>query len=226
MKLAVVMAAFRESDAGRLDLASTTRVHNRFESVVGGRYAIAEADDSDPAVWRRVGEPVALRWLAYRSIVRSSNLATNLLLEAVGFEAATAVLRDLGCDRSVIARGIEDYAARDAGLHNIVTAADLATQLQSLAIGTLLTSASNQEILDVLAAQQIDNALPAGLPPETRVAHKSGWVPGVEHDAGIVYPPVADPYIVSVCTTTALPSPDAVAVIAAVSAAAYADITR
>lgn len=223
MKLALVMAAFRESEDGRLDLLSTVPVHNDFVSVVGGSYAVGEGEDSDPEVWRRMGEPVALRWLAYRAVVRSSNLATNLLLDAVGFEPPLELLRELGCQDSVFARGIEDYAARDEGRHNLVTAADLAVELQAVATGSVLGDDLNRELLDVLAAQQVDSALPRGLPPGTRIAHKSGWVPGVEHDAGIVYPPDREPYVVAVCTTTSLTSADALALIAEVSAAAYAD---
>jgi beta-lactamase class A len=225
MKLTAVMAAFREHDAGRFDLDTTTRIHNRHPTRCGGgTYPVTESDDSDPAVWKRLGEQVSLRWLAYRAIVRSSNLATNLLLEALGFEPVQRLLDDLACDRSTVSRGIEDEEARDAGLQNVVTASDLARQLQALAVGSILSPTSSQEVLNVLSAQQINDALPRGIPPHQRVAHKSGWIEGVSHDVGVIYPAGAEPFVFAMCTTSDLDHTTATDLIARVAAAAWKDL--
>ena len=134
MKLALVIAAYRRSDAGTLDLGSQVEVHSDFDSVVpGARFEMDRSEDSDEEPWRRMGTPVSLRWLASRAIVRSSNLATNLLLEAVGLDAVADALRVIGAGNSVVARGIEDSPAREAGLQNLVTAEDLAVTLRELA---------------------------------------------------------------------------------------------
>jgi beta-lactamase class A len=227
MKVALVAAAYRQHERGRLDLATQVPVHNCFTSQAGAPpYGLDATDDSDPEVWRRTGQDVTLRWLALRAIVRSSNLATNLLLEAVGVEAVQEVLADLGCDGSVFARGIEDCAAHDIGLQNLVTARDLATELRALAGHTLLGDESSEELIGVLAAQQIVDAIPARLPPRTTVAHKSGWVEGVSHDAGIVYPPARDPYVFVMCTTSALPGAEATDLIARAARAAWNDLGR
>jgi beta-lactamase class A len=180
-----------------------------------------------------MGQQVALRWLAYRSIVRSGNLSTNLLLDAVGVDPVQELLAHLGCERTAFVRGIEDCAARDAGLQNLATAADLARLLQALwadaadsaadAPGAL-TQQSAQEVLDVLAAQQITDALPRRLPAGTRIAHKSGWVDGVDHDAGIVFHPGAGPYVFAMCTTSALPRAAAAEVVATAARAAWDDV--
>ena len=95
-------------------------------------FSIDPEEDSDPEPWRHLGEDVALRWLCYRAIVRSSNLATNLVLDAVGTTAVAAVLDRVGARDSTVTRGIEDATAREAGLQNVVTAADLARTLQAL----------------------------------------------------------------------------------------------
>jgi beta-lactamase class A len=189
MKLALVIAAYRAAEAGRLDLDHAVPVHNCFASAVGvGHFGLDESEDSDPEPWARRGQRLALRWLAYRSIVRSSNLATNLLLDAVGTVEVNEALKVVGATDSAVSRGIEDADAREAGLQNVVTARDLALTLRVLVAGGAASRESCDEILSVLAAQQINDAIPAGLPPGTRVAHKSGWVEGVSHDAGIVYP--------------------------------------
>lgn len=224
MKLALVVAAYRRAEAGELDLDTPVRIHDDFDSQVGGaRFAMDREEDSDTETWRRMGEPVALRWLANRAIVRSGNLATNLLLEAVGLPAVADVLARAGATSSVVARGIENAPAREAGLQNLVTAADLARTLQELACHRVASPDSCREILDTLAAQQINDAIPAGLPPGTRVAHKSGWVEGISHDAAIVYPADAPPYILVVCTTSTLAEQEALDLIAAAAAASWQD---
>jgi beta-lactamase class A len=225
MKLALVMTAYRQQERGLLDLDTQVPIHNSFASEVDApRFGLDEADDSDPEVWRRMGHQVTLRWLAYRAIVRSSNLATNLLLEAVGVVAVQELLVDLGCAASAFVRGIEDVAAREAGLHNVVTARDLAVELQSLVQRSVLDDASSGEVLSVLAAQQIDDAIPARLPPGTKVAHKSGWFEGVSHDAGVVYPPDHDPFVFVMCTTTELEAAAATDLIAQAAAASWKDL--
>ncbi len=224
MKVALVMAAFREAEAGRIDLDAPIKVHNCFASALDDEpYSIDSEDDSDPEPWRRLGTPVALRWLAHRALVRSSNLATNLVLESVGVAAVAALLDCVGTAHSRVTRGIEDARAGDAGLHNIVCAADLARVLQSLTGERVLSRAGSVEILSVLGAQQINDAIPARLPADVRVAHKSGWVEGVSHDAGIITPVDRDPFVFVMCTTSDLNEQVGLDVIATASLAAWED---
>lgn len=227
MKVALVVAAFREAEAGRLSLDAEVPVHNSFASASGvGRFSLDAERDSDPEPWARRGQPVALRWLAYHALVRSSNLATNLLLEAVGLPAVTATLGTLRAQHSVVTRGIEDSAGREAGLHNLVCARDLALTLQALVAGTPASRRACDEMLAVLAAQQINDAIPAGLPTGTRVAHKSGWVEGVSHDAAVVCPNDAAPFVLVICTTSGLDEQAGLDLIAAGAGAAWSDRHR
>ncbi len=224
MKVALVSAAYREAERGCLDLDAAVMVHNSFRSAGdGSSYAIDPDDDSDAQVWRRIGQRVALRWLCYRAIVRSSNLATNLVLEVVGVPAVEQVLAAAGATGSSVKRGIEDGTARAVGLHNTVTATDLARLFQGLMTGRLASERSCAEIVSVLAAQQINDALPRGLPGGTWVAHKSGWMTGVSHDGGIVQPPDGEPFIFVICTTSDLAEQEGLDLIAAAAAAAWED---
>jgi beta-lactamase class A len=233
MKLPLVMTAYRLDDAGTLDLDATREIRNSFRSEHDGTaFELARDEDSDQQTWDRMGERVAIRWLALRSIVRSGNLAANLLLDAVGVGSVQLLLADLGCRRTAFTRGIEDVAARDHGRQNLSTAADLATLLRALwadahadaARPGRLTPAAAREVLAMLAAQQIAEALPRRLPPGTKVAHKSGWVEGVDHDAGIVFHPRHGPYVFAMCTTSTLPRSEAADVVATASRAAWDDI--
>ena len=211
MKLAVLVALFRAAEAGRLDLDAPVPVRNSFDSALSGapRFVNDRDYDNDEAVWDRVGGEASLRWLAERMIVRSSNLATNICIGQVGLPAVAQAWALAGARHSVTGRGIEDFAARDSGIDNLVTAADLAALLGELALGAtrpgpLASPAGCAAMLDVLVAQEHREDLAAGLPDGTRIAHKNGWVRGVRHGAGVVFPDDAPPYTIVVCTTTDL----------------------
>jgi beta-lactamase class A len=199
MKAAVLVALYRAAEAGRLDLDAPVPVRNSFDSAAPGapRFANDRNYDNDDAVWARVDGTATLRWLAERMIVRSSNLATNIVIGHVGLPAVAEAWALGGARHSVTGRGIEDYAAREADIDNLVTAADLAALLGELAPGCA-------SMLDVLFAQEHREDLAAGLPEGTRIAHKNGWIRGVRHGAGVVYPADAPPYTIVVCTTTEL----------------------
>ncbi|MBU2667250.1 class A beta-lactamase-related serine hydrolase [Actinoplanes bogorensis] len=225
MKVAALVAAYR------LDLDKPVPVRATFASAQPGapEFELAgPADDNDDAVWDRLGESVPLRWLARRMIVRSSNLATNLVLGEVGLPAVAEVWRAAGATASIVGRGIDDAAARTAGITNQVTARDLAALMSALALGAsgghpIAGPAACAEMLDVLCAQEYREDLSAGLPAGTRIATKNGCVTGVRHGAGVVFPGDAPPYTVVVCTTTPLPDEDACRLIAQISAEAWAE---
>lgn len=215
MKVAVLVALHR----GGADLDAEVPVHNVFRSAAGGMFGCTRDYDSDKGVWERLGGTATLSWLADRMITKSSNLAANILLGHVGLDAVAEVWALAGARHSVTARGIEDYAAREAGLTNLVTAADLAALFTAIVTGTLGPPAP---MVGTLLRQERTEDLAAGLPAGTRVAHKNGWVEGVRHGAGVVFPDDAPPYAIAVCTTTDLPDSQACGVVARVSAAAWA----
>lgn len=225
MKAAVLAAAYRLADADALTLDEELAVHDEFGSAApgGGRFAMRHAYDNDDEVWAKLGGTAPLGWLLRRMIVRSSNLATNLVLERVGTPAVAHALADAGATVMVVGRGIEDAAAEQAGRTNRVTAGDLARLLAAIADRRIAAPASCDAMMEILLAQECTEDLAAGLPPGTRIAHKNGWVTGVRHGAGVVLPDDAPPYAIAVCTTTELSDDAACRVVADVSAAAWAD---
>jgi beta-lactamase class A len=207
MKLPILVAAHRLAERGLLDLGSRVRVHDDFESRnPGHRFVMEEGEDSDPDTWAAMGEEVALGVLARRMITVSGNLATNLLLDEVGTDEVADVLSAAGCSpRTTIVRGIEDYAARDVGLDNLVTADDLALLLVALADGRLAGPAATTACEETLCAQAYRDGIPAGLPADVTVGNKTGWVDGVNHDVALVraagLPPVGIAVLVSAAGT-------------------------
>ena len=218
MKLPVAIAMLRKVDAGELALDQPVTVHNDFASAAGGRFAVNSAEDEAPNTWTRMGEQVPLGWLATEMITVSSNLATNLVLELTGVDAANAVLAEWGSGRSVITRGIDDVAAQRAGISNLISPADLAAVL--VAVGND-KSGSGEYVRDLLAANTWNGEIPAGVPAGTRVEHKNGWDTRIRHDGGIVRPDDAEPFVLTVCTTSDLPDQDARKLIAEIAAEAW-----
>jgi beta-lactamase class A len=201
MKVPVMIELFRRVDAGMLKLDQGVPLLNHFVSIVdGSAYSLDPADDSDSLAYTLVGTPVPLRDLIDHMITRSSNLATNALIELVGAKNADATAHQLGASNIRVLRGVEDTPAFRAGMNNTTTARDLAVLLEAIETGRAASRASCDAMRDILARQEFNEEIPAGLPPGTKVAHKTGWITGVRHDAAIVYPPNRKPYMLVVLT--------------------------
>jgi beta-lactamase class A len=227
MKLPILVGAYRRAERGQLDLDRPTPVHDDFDSVVAGsRFRVDPDEDSDPATWAAVGDVAPLRTLVHRMITVSGNLATNLVLEQVGTAEVAAVLADAGCsERTAIVRGIEDYAARDAGIDNLVTAGDLARLMVALATGRLAGSDASAACEQTLREQAYRDGIPAGLPHEVVVGNKTGWIDGVNHDVALVRAPGLQPVGLAVLVSAAGTPEEREAHIARLAAAAWAVVT-
>ena len=196
MKVPVLMALGRQVDSKTLSWDDSVPVVNRFASIVDGSpYELSAGEDSDSTMYAAVGQRRSVRQLAERMIVRSSNLATNILLSSVAMpEGTTRLIRSLGADSMVVLRGVEDGKAFEKGLNNTTTARDLSTLLLAIAAGRAAKPATTRELLRILEAQEFNSGIPAGLPPGTRVAHKTGNITATWHDAALIYPPDGRPY--------------------------------
>jgi len=208
MKIPVMLEVLRSVEAGRLGLDQGILLVNRFHSIVDGSpYSLDAGDDSDSLVYTLVGQRVPVRELLERMIVRSSNLATNALVALVGADRANATAHALGATHIRVLRGVEDIKAYDAGLNNTTTSADLAVLLEKIERREALGAASAQLMKEILLHQEFNDEIPAGLPPGTPVAHKTGSITATLHDAAIVYPPNRKPYVLVVLTRN-IPQPE------------------
>jgi beta-lactamase class A len=227
MKVPVLIELARRIDAGDLGWDSTLPVENRFRSIADSTdFAVDAADDSDSLLYTFIGQGVRVDELARRMIVRSSNLATNIIIERLGAARVNATAHALGADSVTVLRGVEDGAAFQRGMNNTLTARGLAQLYAALLGGRAASPTGTQRVLALLAAQEFNNGIPAGLPAGTLVAHKTGWITGVAHDAAIVYPPNAPPFILVILTRGYASEAEAEAVMRRIAAEAYAIATR
>ena len=188
MKVPVMIQVFRDRDAGTLSLDDSLLVHDSFPSLVDGSlFAVDKSDDSDSTLYQLVGRRVPLRHLLELMETVSSNLATNLLIERVGAARANATAHTLGADSMLVLRGVEDGKAYQAGRNNTTTARDLGVLLAAIAQNRAASPAACAEMLAILGRQHFKEGIPAGVPSDATVYHKTGWIGQVVyHDAAIV----------------------------------------
>ena len=227
MKVPVMVELFRQVDAGKLSLEQQVTLANQFASIVDGSpYALDAQDDEDATLYERLGKPVPVRELIQRMITRSSNLATNTVIALVDARRVTKTLRTLGARQMTVLRGVEDGKAYEKGLNNSATARDLSTLLTAIERGKAASPASTKAMRSILLAQELNQEIPAGVPPGTPVAHKTGQISAVLHDAAIVYPQGRSPYILVVLTSGIPDETVARALIVDLSRQVYAHATR
>jgi beta-lactamase class A len=201
MKVAVLLAVFKAAEEGALKLGDALHVRNRFESVAGGGiFRIDQSRDGDTEVYKRLGRSMPIAGLARVMITRSSNLATNILFDYLGLERVRQVLDEAGIDGIKIQRGVEDEAAFEQGLNNEVTADGLVRLFRLFCNVHYLDEKSRSGILEILLAQEYNSMIPARLPAGAKVAHKTGEISTICHDAGTVFLPERKPYVLAILT--------------------------
>ncbi len=203
IKLTILLALLRAAGAGRLRLTDRLHVRNRFRSQADGQPFFLQADrDGDPDLYKQVGRTVSLQALAETMITRSSNLATNLLTEHLGVPFITETLAAAGLEDLRCLRGVEDEAAFAKGINNQVTAAGLLELFQAIHETRIVDAASRERFFEILFQQRFNGMIPAGLPDaaKARVAHKTGEISTVSHDAGMIFLPGRAPYALVILT--------------------------
>ena len=196
MKVPVMIELFKQAEQGKIDLNDSILLKNEFKSIVDGSpYSMDVSDDSDDVVYGRIGSKVALNDLMYSMITVSSNLATNVLIELVGAKKVTGTMRDLGALNIEVLRGVEDQKAYDQGLSNSTSAKDLMLIMKAIADNSAGTPEDCKAMITILKEQQFNDVIPLYLPKDVKIAHKTGFITGLHHDAAIVYLPDGRSYI-------------------------------
>lgn len=226
MKVPVMIELFRRADAGGLSLDQGILLVNQFRSIAdGSSYTLDASDDSDSLAYTLLNTRVPVLDLIEHMITRSSNLATNALIEVIGAENANATAHALGAKNIRVLRGVEDTPAFRVGMNNTTTARDLEILMEAIETGRAASRASCDAMRAILSRQEFNGEIPAGLPEGTRVAHKTGYITGVLHDAAVVYPSGRSPYVLVVLTRDISEQPVARRLISDISRLVYSYVT-
>jgi beta-lactamase class A len=199
MKVPVMIELFRQAREGKARLDEPLLVKNEFASIVDGSpYSLSTGDDSDAEVYKRIGQPMTLLDLCEPMITVSSNFATNLLIQRLGAANVQRTVDGMGAGGMIVRRGVEDSKAFAAGLNNSTTARALMVIMERIARLEAVDKAASRQMIEVLTRQQFNDAIPANLPPGTPVAHKTGSITKIHHDAAIVL--ASKPFVLVVLT--------------------------
>lgn len=228
IKVPVLLGVFAAIERGGLTEFSRIHVRNRFYSIVDrSPFRVDISRDSTPEVYQSIGKTLQVRELARHMIVTSSNLATNLLVDIVNVDRIRQTLDELDLSDGIdFQRGVEDNIAWEADINNRITAEGLLKALRMIAEHKAISPAASQQMLDILHGQEFRRGIPAGLPGEARVAHKTGEISTVAHDAGIVYLPDREPYVLVILTEWTPSSTGRQDAIARISRAVYQHVTE
>lgn len=225
MKVPVLIELAQRVDVGQYGWEWPVLVKNEFQSIVdSSSFQLLVPDDSEKTLFAREGEMVTARELARLMITWSSNFATNLLVDQLGASRIQATAWRLGADSIVVLRGVEDQKAYDRGLSNTTTARDLAVLLAAIVEGRAASDSSTAIMIDILTHQRFRQGIPAGVPPGTRVASKTGGITGINHDAAVIYPTSRPPYVLVILTRGFARPTDAEAYMASISAEVWAGL--
>ena len=196
MKTPVMIEVYKQAAEGKFSLSDSLELKNEFKSLVDGSpYSLDSADDSEYELYKHIGEKRTISALLYQMIIVSSNFATNLIMQKVGAQNVTQSMRQLGAKDIQVLRGVEDNKAFEKGLNNTITAHDLMLIFEKIAKGEAVNANASQAMINILLDQKFNEIIPALLPTDVKVAHKTGSITHVHHDSGIVILPDGRKYV-------------------------------
>ena len=190
VKIPILVTCFKAVEEGRLDLSEKHVL--RREDRVGGSGILRRM---------RNGRSFTYSQLIDYMVTESDNIACNILIDRLGFDYINQVFEELGLEKTRLNRKMIDFAARDQGIENYTTAAEMTGLLDRIYHHRCFNAEISERCLAVLKRQKINDRLPRYLPKEVTVAHKTGLEKEVCHDAGIVFTPSGD-YIITVLVHT------------------------
>lgn len=190
IKLFIMAKAFELSDRGEIDLKKRITVvkENRVP------YSIVYILDDD--------NTYTIKDLITLMIIQSDNTATNQLITILGMDNINKFVKDLGFKDTIVQRKMMDYKARAAGRENYTTAEEVGKLLELMYNGQLVSSVCSHEMLEIMKNQLDASMMRISLEDELIVAHKTGDLQNIKHDAGIVYLK-NNPYIFTMMTWNA-----------------------
>lgn len=168
----------------------------------------------------RSGSVFTVDRLVELMVTHSDNTAANMLIDRLGFDYLKGVFREMGLERTNLARKMMDFVSRGRGLENYTTAREMADILERMYRRDCFGPEVSGMCLEYLKSQKVNDRIPKLLPKNVVVAHKTGLERQVCHDAGIVFTERGD-FLISAFTRTTRGSWTAKSLISGVSALAY-----
>jgi beta-lactamase class A len=173
-KLGVLMEAERRVDSGQL----------RYGDLI----TIGEDDVTEEGSAFEAGALLSVDDALEAMITLSDNGAALALWHLFGGDTIDATLARAGMP--------DFHVTFDTAGNTVATPRAVGTFFWHLARKELVSAAASERMLARLQRQTINDRIPAALPKETVVAHKTGNLVGLIHDAGIIFTPTGERIVV------------------------------
>jgi beta-lactamase class A len=164
-KLEVMYEVMRQAEADVISLDERYTVSDYYAGFGLGPHLIAQCEE------------VTLERALLAMMSVSDNVAAVMLQDRAGPRAI---------NDSMAALGLESTALLPENTLP-TTAADMALLLEAIARGEAVSQAASLRMVELMAQEKVDDRIPAAVPEETLIAHKTGNWENATHDAGIVY---------------------------------------
>lgn len=222
MKTPVMIEVFKQVHAGKFSMNDSITLKNEFKSIVdGSSFSLSAGDDSEFDLYKHIGEKRSVYQLMYDMIIVSSNFATNLIIDLVGAKNANETMRQMGAKDIQVLRGVEDEKAYEKGMNNTTTAYDLMLIFSKIANGEIVSKSACDSMIHILSDQHFNSVIPARLPKNVKVAHKTGSITSVQHDSGIVFLPDGKKYVLVLLSKDWMDEKDAIDLMSDISRTIY-----
>jgi beta-lactamase class A len=179
IKLGVLWQLFQAVEAGRVKLDD--------------RLPLPEARDiQGSGILREMhsGLMPTVQDVAILMIIISDDVATNMLIDLLGLAEINAALQALGLTRTRLGRKMmspQDAIRVPPSSDNVMSPADAAYLLEAMLRSERASKNSRRQMLEILQKQRLNDRLPVLLPKGLVFPHKTGSLPGVVNDAGILF---------------------------------------
>ncbi|MEH7376609.1 serine hydrolase [Neobacillus drentensis] len=174
IKVPILIEAFRQSEAGKLNLNQLVSITNH----VGGS-GVLQAFSRDALL--------TLKDLMTLMITVSDNTATNMLIDKLGMADINRSIKKMGLKHTILNRKMMDFAAIGQGHDNFTSPIDMLTCLKAVNEGSYLKEESRAAVLKIMSYQQFQDRLPGLMDLErVVVANKTGSLPRVENDCAVI----------------------------------------
>jgi beta-lactamase class A len=191
IKLPIMAAVFEKMKLGAITLDTQIKLTRRER--VGG---------SGSLKWVREGTSLSVMEIIYKMITESDNTATKMLIDHVGMPYLAGAFKELGLEHTNITPEGMSLSSGRVPRENYTTAREMASLLERIYAGELVSKESSEFMLDVLKHTKSRSRLRKGLPLGWEIGHKTGLLRKSCHDVGIVFSPRGD-YVIAVLTSQA-----------------------
>jgi len=209
IKLVIMSELLSKVNEGALNLDDTIELTEDLKT--GGDGILKELN---------YGHKFTLEEVMTLMIIVSDNMATNILINLLGINNINAKIQNLGLENTKLQRRMMDSQAAKEGRENFITANDLAHILVLIYKGKNINKKYSDLMLSILKRQQVKGRLDLYLPEEVVIAHKTGDLNNLEHDAGIIYIPNKE-YLICVLTNETETNKDGREIIGKISEMVY-----